>query len=141
MTACRPSAQALADTLPHQINGEPTRIVAVEDEMSGLVIDDALAALRKSRQDASVAIATADPDVLVLAVAVGGTGGSELLDALETTWPAAGPTESMVIGDKSVTSSEEPSGARVYFYLEGSVVYVVETADVAVAESVLKALP
>lgn len=141
MTACRPSAQSLADTLPREVDGEPTRITAVQDELSGLVIDDALEALDKGRQDASIAFATADPDVLVLAITVSGIGGTELLDALETTWPAGGPMESATIGDKNVTTSEEPSGARVYFYLDDAVVYVVETAEEAIASSALSALP
>lgn len=141
MTACQPSAQSLADTLPREIDSEPTRITTVQDELSGLVTDDALKALGRERQDASIAFATADPDLLVLAITVRGIGGTELLHALESTWPNSGPTESATIGDRNVTTSEEPCGARVSFYVSDAVVYVVETADEAIASSVLRALP
>jgi len=141
MTACRPSAQDLANTLPTEINGQPARVVARGDELSGLIAHDAIGALGKTRQDASIADATADPDIVVVAVAVDGISGADLLAALAKTWPTAGPTEPATIGGKSVLRREGQSDTRVYFYARESVVYVVETADDAIAEQLLQALP
>ena len=141
VAGCRPSADDLARTLPTEINGEATRVEAVHNTMSGLVIDDALTALGKSAQDASVAAATAPPDILVVATAVNGVSGPDLLDALQSTWLIAGPVEQATVGGKSVGRSATIAKGQVYFYLHGAIVYVVETADEGLAAAALAALP
>lgn len=141
LAGCRPTADDLARTLPTELNGEATRIVAVHDTMSGLVIDDALAALGKDVKDASVAIATAPSDIVVIATAVEGVPGPGLLEALKSTWPAAGPVEKATVGGRSVERGATIAGGSVYFYLHGQVVYVVETGDEDLAAVALGALP
>lgn len=141
LAGCRPTADDLARTLPAQLNGEPTRIVTVHDTMSGLVIDDALTALGKDVNDASVAIATAPPDVVVVATAVEGIPGPRLLEALISTWPLAGPAENVTVAGRSVERSATSGGGSVYFYLHGEVAYVVETSDEELAAAALGTLP
>ncbi len=139
---CRPSGQDLAGTLPTKINGQPTLIKIVDASfLSGFVGDDALKSLGKTRQDASIATATVQSNTLVAAIAVNGTGGVDLLDAMTKTWPATGSTTPATIAGKSLVRRDGPTGGAVYFYVRGSVVYVVETADQPTAESIFQALP
>ena len=141
LASCRPTADDLARTLPTELNGEATRIVAVHDTMSGLVIDDALTALGEDVSDASLAIATAPSGIVVIATAVQGIPGARLLEALTSTWPVAGPAENVTVAGRSVERSATNGGGSVSFYLHGEVVYVVEAADEERAAVALGALP
>ena len=139
--ACRPSAQELTNSLPTEINGQPVVIQVVDSTLSGLVTDDALAALGKSREDASVVTATIEPDTQLVAIAVDGTSGTALLDALTKTWPSIGSIEPTTVGGKAVSKGEGANGTVVYFYVRDSVVYVIEATGTPAAEQVLAALP
>jgi hypothetical protein len=140
VVSCHPSATDLAATLPKDVNGRGTQVAIIGDELSGLVIDDAIRALGKSRQDAAIATAIADPDLLIVAVAVNGIGGTSLLSALESHWTIAGPTTSATVGGKAVVLKGSP-GTTAYFYLRDPSVYVVETANDADAAAALASLP
>lgn len=136
----RPTPDTLAQTLPERVGGEVTTITTPPaNTLNGLATDDTLAALGKSREDSSIAYAVAPPDLLVVAIAVDGVDGPTLLGALASKWPPGGDAITDTVGGKQVLLLDGASD--VYFYKYGDTAYIVETADLAVAEEVLSQLP
>lgn len=108
----------------------------------GLVVDETLQALGRSREDASMAAgASPDGDLRIFAVAVRGVAGEHLQSALATHWSGMTPLESRTLGGKAVLVLTGPGPAPAYVYRRGIVVYVVEAADEQLTAEALAALP
>lgn len=112
------------------------------DRLIGLFVDDALQALGRTRDDASMAAGTsAQGEVGIFAVAVRGVTGELLHDVIAAHWQAMIPLGQESIGGKTVLVLTGPAPGRAYVYRRGMVVYVVETADAQLAADTLAALP
>jgi len=137
-----PSGAELAKTLPTTV-GEltfaPRDLTGI---MSGTTADDAIIALGKDRDDASIAGGSAtNGEMDIVAVAVKGISGPALAAAVATNWPAMTPDEVVTIGEKSVQVLVGPAPERAYVYRQGVVVYVVSAADERLATAAIEALP
>lgn len=114
-----------------------------ETVLSGLPVDDPLAALGKSRKDASIVIGWDASGSGIVAFGVSGVEGAALAQTVSETWLCAaviGHSEA-VVGGKEVCVLEIRGGRRVYLYYKGDAVYVIETATAAFTEEALGSLP
>lgn len=138
-----PTDGQLILTLPATVGDlEFTSGAVPRDRLIGLVVDETLQALGRSREEASMAAgASPDGDLSIFAVTVRGVAGEHLQSALATHWSGMTPLESRTLGGKTVLVLTGPGPAPAYVYRRGMVVYVIETADEQLAAYSLAALP
>lgn len=138
-----PTDGQLIVTLPSTVGDLKFTSGAVpRDRLSGLVVDETLQGLGRSREEASMAAGTSpDGDLSIFAVAVRGVAGELLELAIATHWRAMTPLESRTLGGKAVLLLTGPGPDPAYVYRRGIVVYVVEAADEQLAAEAIAALP
>ncbi len=145
-SAPRPSPAALLATLPQEADGTQLDFVQIVDDsfLSGHSVDPVLAALGKSRSDASAVFRISlTSQMLVGAVAVTGVNGTELLQAVTEAWNSAAiiRRSEAVIQGKPVVVLDVRGGERTAAYARGSVVYLVSSDSGEVVEALLAAMP
>lgn len=137
-----PTGAQLRDTIPATVGAVTLSPKDLSDIMSGLVVDDAIAALGKGRDDASVAGGSSTAgEVDLIAVAVAGVTGPQLADAIAANWLPMTPAGMVAFGEKTARVLVGPSPLRAYVYQRGPVVYVITTADEGLAAAAIAALP
>lgn len=141
LMACGPSGTSLAATLPTQLDGRTLTVQVMGDELSGLVTDEAVASLGKTRGDQVMATAIGEPDLLIVAIAVSGVSGEDLRTALISHWTVRGTTTSALINGKAVVTVLNSQRTTAVFYTRADTVYVVQTSSQADITATLAALP
>jgi hypothetical protein len=123
-----PGSDALWATLPSDVHGQPLeRGTLTLDAASGLLVDDVLTELGKSRSDTAWVNATAGSSFEVDAIEVAGIDGARLKEATVHAWQAPAVIERTAVdlGGFPVSRLRLRDGETDFVYQAGSAVYVI----------------
>ena len=149
LTACSaalPRADQLFATLPTQTSDVTfdQRLVVDDQYRLGHSIDAPLAALGKSRSDATIVFRGSDASqASVGAVEVTDVSGDQLLDAIATTWEAAAVIDRRreVVGGHDAWLLTIRNEGVIAAYQKGNVVYLAQDADEGKVAALLENMP